>query len=204
MRREIKEFERKEIFDYYHKNINPFSFVTTKIDITKIYKKCQKTKNYYATIGYYFSKAINQIDAFKYRYEDGKIYKYDVIRPNFTQMSKDKNVGYFTFEMQDEYRDFIQEFNKTQDLFRKNNKSYLKSDQGEVWFSCQPWFQFLGVVPPFDKSITIPQILWDKFSFEDDRCYINIMIMVHHGFADGYHIGLLINKIKEEIEAIEE
>jgi len=30
-----------------------------------------------------------------------------------------------------------------------------------------------------------------------------MMIMVHHGFADGYHIGKFIEKLNEEIENIE-
>lgn len=203
MRTEINKFNRQTLFDNYHANDNPFSFVTTKVDITKIYQLCQKNRNYYATIGYYFAKAINQIDAFKYRYEEGKIYKYDVIRPNFTQMFKDETIGYFTFEMKDNYSEFIQEYQKIQNHFLETHQSCTKNDQGEVWFSCEPWFHFSGLIPPFDKSVTVPQIIWDKFSFEENRCYINVMIMVHHGFADGYHIGLLINTFKQIVESIE-
>jgi len=70
--------------------------------------------------------------------------------------------------------------------------------------SCQPWFNFTGVIPPFDKSITIPQLIWDRFTFEGNRCYINLMIMVHHGFADGYHIGKLIEKIENTIQNIKD
>ncbi len=39
--------------------------------------------------------------------------------------------------------------------------------------------------------------------FDGDRCYINMMIMVHHDFADGYHIGLFINKFKDIIDNID-
>lgn len=31
---------------------------------------------------------------------------------------------------------------------------------------------------------------------------ISLMIMIHHGFADGYHIGLFIQKLEEIILSI--
>lgn len=202
MRTEVKNFKRIKLFEFYHNKTNPFIYVTTKIDITKLYNKCSINKNTYATIGYYFSLAVNSIDAFKYRYENGKIYKYDILKPNFTQMFDDETIGYFVCDMKDNLESFIEEYKKIENEFLITKKSFNSDNQGEIWFSCQPWFNFTGVITPYDKEISVPQIIWDKFSFENDRCYINLMIMVHHGFADGYHIGLLINKINEIIDNI--
>ena len=77
MKEEIKNYCRQDLFDYYHKRSNPFVFVTTKIDITNIYDYCKIHKYHYATIAYVFGSAMNEIEEFKYRYENGKIYKYD-------------------------------------------------------------------------------------------------------------------------------
>lgn len=203
MRTEIENFNRMELFKHYHANTNPFSFVTIKVDITNLYKLCKKNKNTYATIGFYIALAINEVDAFKYRYEDGKIYYYDVVRPNFTQMFKDGNIGYFSCDMKDNYNEFIEEYNVVQNKFLETSTSMVSKDQGEVWFSCEPWFNFSSCVTPFDKEVTIPQVIWDRFIIEDDRCYINMMIMSHHGFVDGSHIGLFINKFSEIVQNIE-
>lgn len=196
MRTEITNFKRQELFDHYNSRTNPFSMVTTKIDITNIYKKCQKYKHYYATIGYYLTLAMNEVEEFKYRYENGVIYKYDSLRPNFTELLGDETIGFFTCELGDSYEEFLVNYDKAKkELFE--NKKGLDNDEGEVWLSCQPWYNFSGLIPPFDKSVTIPQMIWDKYSFEDDKCYINLMMMSHHGFVDGYHIGKLINKIND-------
>lgn len=203
MRKEVTNFSRMHLFEQYHNKSNPFSFVTTKIDITNLYKKCKVSKNTYATIGYYVTLAVNAVDAFHYRYENGKIYWYDVIRPNFTQMFIDQTIGFFTCEWKEDYDCFLEEYERVQSRFLENHASIVSPDDGEVWLSCQPWFHFSGLVTPFDKEITTPQIIWDQFSFENDKCYVNMMIMVHHGFADGYHIGQLIHKLEELIAAIE-
>lgn len=203
MREKVENFNRKELLENYHQNTNPFSFVTTRIEVTKLYQLCKKSKSTYATIGYYFTKALNKVDAFKYRYEDGTVYKYDVINPNFTQMFSDETIGYFTVEMQPTYEKFIDEYKIIEKKFLETHQSNTVNNQGEVWLSCEPWFHFSGCVVPFDKEITIPQIIWDQFDVIDDKCYLDVMIMSHHGFVDGFHIGKLINQIKEVVESIE-
>ncbi len=203
MRKEIKEFNRKEIFENYHSKTNPFLYLTTKIEVTKLYQKCKENKKVYATVGYYITKAMNKVDAFKYRYENNKFYKYQELKPNFTQMINEERIGYFTCDMKNSLEEFIEEYNRVQKNFNIGNNEGLNLDEGEVWLSCVPWFNFTGLVTPFDKKITVPQILWDKFYLENGKWYINMMIMVHHGFADGYHIGKFIEKLNEEIENIE-
>lgn len=204
MRTEVDNFKRQDLFELYNSRTNPFSMVTTKIDITNIYKKCQKYKHYYATIGYYLTLAMNEVEEFKYRYENGKIIKYDNLRPNFTELLEDKTISFFTCELGSSYEEYLNNYDEAKKKLIENRKWDENVDEGEVWLSCQPWYNFSGLIPPFDKSVTIPQMIWDKFSFEDNKCYINLMIMSHHGFVDGYHIGKLINKINEVISNISE
>lgn len=202
MKTEVKDFKRMDLFKHYHANTNPFAFVTTRVEITNLYNFCKKHKNYYATIGYYVALAMNQVEEFKYRYEDNKIYKYDTISPSFTQMFDDETIGYFRCTMTDNYSEFIKDFQETEKTFKKTHQSSANKDEGEVWLSCEPWFNATGLIPPFNKDITIPQVIWDKFKLEDNKCYINLMIMVHHGFADGFHIGKFINTFQELVQNI--
>ena len=107
-------------------------------------------------------------------------------------------IFYFTCSIKDNYKDFINEFKKTEEEFLITNKS-IKKEGGELWVSCSPWYHFSSLVPPFDKNITIPQLIWDKFELTDNKCFVNLMIMSHHGFTDGFHIGKLIEKINKNI-----
>lgn len=200
MKKEIINFERQKLFNHYNKNDNPFIYLTTKIDITNIYHKC---KNYYPSIAYLITLAVNQIDNFKYRYEDNKIYKYDILKPNFTHLFNDHNIGFFTCDNKETYTEFLNEYQNMKDKFLNTNKSYANSDQGEIWFSFVPWYNVSSLITPFNKTTTIPQFIWDKFNFENNKCYINLTIMVHHGFIDGYHIGLFLEKLNNIIENID-
>ncbi len=203
MKQEIKNFDRIELFEHFNSSSNPFSFITTKIEVTKLYNFCQKNRSHYATIGYYVVSAMNEIDAFKYRYENGKFYKYDKLNATFTQKFKNNNIGFFTCEMTNNYDEFIKEYKSTEQKFLQNSKSYRGNTQGEVLLSCEPWFNFSSAVVPYDKNICVPKVIWDRFNKEGDKCYLNFMIMSHHGFVDGYHIGKYINKLQELLNNIE-
>lgn len=200
MRTEIKNFDRLELFNLYNSRDNAFVIVNTKVDITNIYKNC---KNYYASIAYFIMLVVNKIDNFRYRYEDGRFYLYDKVTPNFTEPFKNMNIGFFSCNMKNDYGGFIKEYNDVKNKFLESNKSKVSKDQGEVWFSCTPWFKMTSLVVPLDKSITIPQFIWDKFSFENDKCYTNLNIIAHHGFVDGYHISLFLKEFNNIIENID-
>lgn len=197
-----KDFNRLEVFEYYNARSNPFAIITTKIDITNIYNLCKIKKHYNATIGYYLTKALNQVEEFKYTYENESFYKGDTIHPSFTDMREDHTIGYFLCEFTDDYNEFIKRYDLQKRAFINGENTNKEIDDSVVWISCEPWFHFSGLVPPFDKSITVPQLIWDKFSLENDKCFINLMIFIHHGFADGYHIGMFINKVNELINNI--
>lgn len=59
---------------------------------------------------------------------------------------------------------------------------------------------FTSLVVPFDKNITIPQFIWGKFFKEGEKVFTHLMIMAHHGFVDGQHIGAFVNKLEKNIE----
>lgn len=189
---EVKEFNRRNLFEHYNNMDSPFIIMTVPLDITNVVKYCKIHKHFYATMGFLIGKAVNDVDAFKYRYKDDKFYYASRISPNFTERV-DNNLGFFECDSLD-YKDFINEFiEKKNKLGRYDNSTEDRLDV--VWLSCFPWASFNSLVSPHDKSITIPQLIWDKYELNDGKYICNLMIMVHHGFADGYDVGLLIEKL---------
>ncbi len=198
--KEIKNFERKELFEHYNSNDNPFVIITSQIDVTNIVNYCKEHKNFYATLGYLVATTANEIDAFKYRYIDGKIYYCDKIISNYTEMLGDNSIGYFNVELKDNFDDYIEEYKKVKADFLERKYYNNTSPEEAIWLSCSPWISFTSLIPPYSKKNTIPQFIWDKYVEENDTYKIHIMILVHHGFADGSHIGKFINRLEEKIK----
>ena len=202
MIKEIKDFKRIDIFNHYHQCDNPFIILTTSIDVTNVINYCKKNKMFYATLGYIITKTTNQIDAFKYRYSNSKFYYCDELASNYTQMFDDETIGYFSVPYNKDINIYRNEFTKVEREFKEKKKYDSTEKLDEIWLSCSPWFSFNSLISPFNKKITIPQFIWDKYELKNDKYYINLMIMIHHGFADGLHISRFINKLKENINSL--
>lgn len=200
----VEDYNRKELFEYFNGKTNPFSFVTTKLDITKVYNYSRTHKNLYVTLCYIFTRAINKIDAFLYSYESGNFIKYDTLNPSYTEVLDNGNVAFISLNMEDSLNKFIESSKLAKEQLKRTQKDVILNDSesGQIWYSCLPWFKFTGVVPPYDVDVNVPQIIWDQLEIVDGHVYINAMIMAHHGFVDGSHIGKLINSINEELDII--
>lgn len=201
MIKEVTDFKRKEIFKHYDECDNPFLFITVPVEVTNIVNYCHIYKNFYATMGYFVTKTVNEFDNFKYRVKNKKIYYCDKVKSNYTQIKSDNEIGFFTLPDVDNYDSYIIKFNEIQNEFMNNSNYECKNDLDEIWLSCEPWLSFTGLVTPYKKGNTIPQFIWDKYRKVDYKYYVNLMIMVHHGFADGYHIAEFTKKLEENIRS---
>ena len=200
MIKEIDKYEREDIFKHYHICDNPFLNITTKIDVTNIVNYCKKNKNFYATMGYLLCKTANEVDSFKYRYQDNKFYYCDDLITNYTDMYQNGNIGYFDVDYNDDYQLYIEDFKKVKEQFLMDNNYNIDNKINEIWLSCVPWMKCSSIVSPFNKNCLIPQLIWDKYELENDKYYVNLTIVIHHGFSDGYHLATFIKLFDKNIQ----
>ena len=116
MTKEVENFNRQELFNHFNSGENPFLILTTKIDVTSVVDYCKIHKNFYPTMGYIITKTVNDIENFKYRYKDNKIYYCDVINSNYTQMIGE-DIGFFDVPYTDDYNKYIESFLDIQSKF---------------------------------------------------------------------------------------
>ena len=194
------EWDRYDTFTHYDARTNPFVIISSKVDITNIYNIAKRHHlSMYAAIGYIIAKTANEFDGFKTRKDNDKFIVYDNVIPNFTENIDGENIYFFDVELDADINKFNEEFIKTRELF-KNQKAIFESKPNEIWLSCAPWFSFNTITPPYDHNILIPQFIWDKFNKEENKVTTNLMIMIHHGFMDGYQIGMFYKKLEENIK----
>ncbi len=198
--KEVLDFKREELFKHFHSMQNPYIIITVPIKVTNLVKYSQIHKHFNALFGYYIGQVVNETEPFRYRYIDNKYYLCDRVGVSFTQLV-DETV-YF-FDCYEETKEkFIKEYEEKQAQVKTTKQSQAKEQQDAIWVSCTPWFKFTALVPPFDKNLTIPQFIWDKYEQKEDEYYCNLLIMVHHGFADGYQVSQFIDKLENTLNNI--
>ena len=136
------------------------------------------------------------------RIEDENVVLYDEIDASATIMREDKTFG-FSFM---KYHEDIHEFNKIAQLEIQriqNTSGILTREYPEniIHFSAVPWINFTGLTHSRNYSISdsCPKISFGKLMDEDGKKTMALSVTAHHGLLDGYHIGLFIETLQQEL-----
>lgn len=202
MKRElnISTWNRKEHFEFFSKFEEPFFGTTIQFDCTKAHSKTKELG--VSFFAYYLHKtlaAVNNIENFKYRIQDGKIFIYDKINVSSTILRDDKTFGFSEVEYDENLNVFIENYN-TEATRVKNLPGLITKEYSEnlIHFSALPWVNFTSI--SHSRSFTLPDSC-PKFSFgkmteENGRKKMSMSVHVHHGLVDGYHLGLFFEEFE--------
>lgn len=190
---DISTWNRAAHFEFFCKFEEPFFGTTIQFDCTKAYSKAKELN--VSFFAYYLHKtlvATNNIENFRYRIHDGKVFIYDKINVSSTILREDKTFGFSEVEFDEDLNVFIRNYN-TEATRVQNTSGLFSREHGQniIHFSAVPWVNFTSI--SHSRSFTFPDSC-PKFSFgkmtqENGRRFMSMSVHVHHGLIDGYHLG---------------
>lgn len=73
---------------------------------------------------------------------------------------------------------------------------------GIYQFSSIPWISYTHISHTFsgNKNYAVPVFDFGKFHEKNGRLVMPFSIEVHHSFVDGYHIGVLVEKLQKTLD----
>jgi chloramphenicol O-acetyltransferase type A len=201
----IDTWNRKEHFNFFKTFDSPYYGVTVKLDCTRAYQQARALGvSFYS---YYLHKtlaAINQLDNFKYRIEDGEIYLYDRVDASSTILRDDHTFGFSYIK----YAPDVHEFHQivTAEIARiKTTTGLFTTTQpmdSIIHFSALPWVDFSSMSQAYNlkSGDSCPQISVGKLVDVDGRKLMAYGLHVHHALVDGYHVGLFFDLLQNLLD----
>lgn len=207
MKREldISTWNRKEHFEFFCQFEEPFFGTTIQFDCTKAYAKSKELG--VSFFAYYLHKtlaAVNNIENFRYRIQDGKVFIYEKINVSSTILRDDKTFGFSEIEYDENLTAFIENYNNEATRVKNTTGLFTREyNENIVHFSALPWVNFTSI--SHSRSFTFPDSC-PKFSFgkmttENDKKFMSMSVHVHHGLVDGYHLGLFFEEFERLMNA---
>lgn len=193
---DISTWKRREHYEVFKNYDEPLFGVTIKVECSQAYKKAKELgysfSNYYL---YLSMKAANEIEEFRYRIENDKIYCYDSVGAGPTIFRSDETFGFGYFP----YIENITEFMKmaTVETKRVRVEEGLKfpyAGEDILHYSTLPWADFtsLNHARRYDSSRSVPKITFGKLTKLNDKIYLPVDVHVNHALMDGFHVGKFI------------
>lgn len=202
---DINTWPRKEYFNHYFTDIPCTYSMCVKIDITHIINNNIKL---YPALIYCITTVVNSHEEFRTSYSDQQgVIIYDTLNPSYTIFHEDDHTfsNLWTTYQQD-FNDFIEEYNKDMQLYKNNHGLNSKPNIPENTFpiSMIPWSSFEGFNLNLQKGYAylLPIFTMGKYTKNNNRIELPLSIQVHHAICDGFHVSRFINELQELVNTL--
>ena len=183
--------------------VEPAFCVTFELDITRFLAYIRE-KGYSFTLSMVYAacRCANEIEAFRYRFVDGKIVLFDRIDTAFTYLNPESELfKVVNVPMQDTLADYVTLAKRTADA----QTAYFTGPLGNDVFQCSPmpWVSYTHIshTNAGKPDNATPLFDWGKYAMREGGVYLPFSVQAHHSFVDGLHIGKFADAMQRYLDA---
>ncbi len=197
-----KTWERAMHCMVFRNSVEPAFCVTFEADITHFLKRIKK-QCYSFTLAFVYvvCRCANDIEAFRYRFLDGKVVLFDKIDTAFTYLNKETELfKVINVPMQETLEEYIELAAR----IAQEQKEYFTGPLGNDVFQCSPmpWVTYTHIshTNSGQKDNATPLFDWGKYYGKAGRIVMPVSVQAHHSFVDGIHIGKFVDLLQEYLD----
>ena len=184
--------------------IEPSFCVTFEVDVTNFYNKV-RTQHLSFTLSmvYAVCKCGNEIENFRYRFEEGEVVLFDKIDTAFTWLDTETELfKVVNVPLTDNLQSYVELAKNKVD----SQKEYFTAPLGNDVFQCSPmpWLTYTHISHTNSgrKDNATPLFDWGKFRAVDGKLLMPLSVQVHHSFVDGLHIGKFADILQKYLDSL--
>ena len=201
--RVVEDYYRKETFEFFRGYRNPFYSVSFVLQFSRL-KAFLNERGYktYLNLCYFFTRAMQPLEDFRYRLRDGEFVLYDSIHPGLTVPAAG---GLFSFANLD-YEPDVDRFN-VQAVVPSPDEPPNLTGETEQDTSIHVFYTAIPGIPfnTFTHATPEPTDVATRVAFgkpyeERGELWVPVGIQVNHAFIDGRALGDLYERAVEGFE----
>ena len=197
---DLKTWKRREHFEVFKNFDEPLFGITVRVECSAAYKKAKQSgypfSNYYL---YLSLKTVNEIEEFRYRIEDDKVYCYDSVGAGPTIFREDETFGYGFFDYYEDIEKFMSQAKIEADRVRaERGLKFTHAGEDIIHYSTLPWADFTAVNHARVLTVgrSIPKITFGKITREGNNMWLPVDIHANHALMDGFHVGKFVERFQ--------
>ncbi|NEW80639.1 MAG: hypothetical protein GZ086_14735 [Gelidibacter sp.] len=203
----MKTGKRNAQYQFFKTYEDPFFNITANVEVNNLYKYCKRNDLSFSLACMYVAlKCANEITEFKLRFKDDKVYLYDAVNIGSTVLNDDLTFSFCDFKFQKSISEFDLKGKKVLENYKKGIVFDAQENElGIIHCSTIPWISFTGFkhARKGEEALQgIPKLVFGKIFTENDIKKIPFSVEVHHALMDGYHVGLLYEKMQKFINEL--
>jgi chloramphenicol O-acetyltransferase type A len=198
----VDDYHRRQYFDYYRRYQNPFYSMTFELEVARL-KAFVDRHGYrtYLNLCYFFTRATQEIEDFRYRWREGKIILYERIHPGLTVPAAEGSFGYAHFRYNEDVHRFNVEAEAAMPSADEPPVLLEAEHENFLFFTAIPGTVFSGFThawaTPTDGA---PRVAFGSLYERAGSLVVPIGIQVNHCFIDGRALGRLAQRAQQTFD----
>jgi chloramphenicol O-acetyltransferase type A len=194
---DLEQWHRKDHFNFFSGFDEPFFGVTVLVDCTAAYKNAKRRSHSFFLCYLHASlKAVNLVEAFKYRINDASVRVYDAVHASPTINRPDGSFGFAYMNYHEQFDTFATEAAKEiERVQRSTGLVPAVSGENVIHYSSMPWLNFTALqhARHYKHKDSCPKIAFGKMTTTPEgNISMPVSIHVHHALMDGWHVGQFV------------
>jgi chloramphenicol O-acetyltransferase type A len=201
---------RRDRYEAFSKFQNPLLnlSVVARLPEFRLYCRERQLQPFHFLL-YCLYMSVKDIDNFLYREFEGEVIKIDTFYGGYTVINLDNNLNYAKFDISEDRAEFISRSlaagviaRTTREFINTGRELEPRDQKNNIYTTCMPWLDLRAIEHPIYeyRSADVPLIAWGRYSeLAGSTMSVPFCIQAHHGFVDGYHIHLLLQRLGERI-----
>ena len=203
-RLDLDSWPRRDHFRFFRTFTEPFFGITVEVECQAAYDRARDLGAPFFLYYLHASlRAVNEIEAFRYRLEADEVVCYDTVHASPTINRPDGTFGFSYIAYQPDFAAF--RAGAEAEIERVRAATGLETAAANaniIHYSVLPWLRFTGLshARHFGFDDSIPKITFGKLSAGNGRRTMPVSVHAHHGLMDGYHVGLYVERFQQLLE----
>ena len=201
---------RRDRYEAFSKFQNPLLnlSVVARLPEFRLYCRERQLQPFHFLL-YCLYMSVKDIDNFLYREFEGEVIRIDTFYGGYTVINLDNNLNYAKFDISEDRAEFISRSlaagviaRTTREFINTGRELEPRDQKNNIYTTCMPWLDLRAIEHPIYeyRSADVPLIAWGRYSeLAGGTMSVPFCIQAHHGFVDGYHIHLLLQRLGERI-----
>jgi chloramphenicol O-acetyltransferase type A len=198
----VPEYDRQHLFDYYRRFANPFYSMTFELEATRL-KAFVDSHGYrtYLNLCYFFTRAAQSIEDFRYRWRDGKIVLYERLHPGLTVPAAGGSFSYAHLRFDGDVHGFNERAESRLPPPTAAPRLPVTEHENFLFFTAIPNTVFSGFTHAWASPLDgAPRVAFGSLIERDERLWTSVGVQVNHCFIDGRALGELARRAQEEFD----
>lgn len=203
---DLQTWPRAESFSFFSSLNQPFYSVCFRVDVTALHAYTKKNGlSFYYAMTYLVTKALNEVENFRYTIRDGCVWLLEKRTPSFTELKPgSEQFQIITCPCEGSLAEFCR-MAKEKSAAQTSFVEAASETDDLIYISCLPWFDLTCCTNErnIDIDDAIPRITWGKYIKENGREILGLSAEVNHRLIDGVHLGRFYEALQAKINALE-